>query len=436
MPEAVGAPNFAQVTILALGLCGLAAFWFRATWVYMELSHSESWFVILAMPVLALAGLCFVVARRMVRAAADAKGAATLATLAVFSCYLLMWAHLLWSALPLLPGVAGVPGSRTRSPTERLAVAAVLAVIGFALAWAISRRISAALRPNAVPTRIGLGIGLGLFALSVAGGRLVDAGRLGIELRRARVGQDSSSRIEALERLTEQSDVRVVPLLKELSLRPVAPLRSSTGIVPERRSERGDSFGAAFEERVAAITLLANFPEGLDTLVEIAADDPVPDARASATFVLVHFADDPRVQELLRDSLLTDADAKVRYAGVRIAGAQEAELRDELLRALLADPDSTVRLRAAEELTLSGGNAGYEVAFAIAADEGSPQRARAIRILGQIGDPRAAALVCSLVDDPNVGYVARDALAVLATRRSEPGSRTECNGGRIRGGPP
>lgn len=138
----------------------------------------------------------------------------------------------------------------------------------------------------------------------------------------------------------------------------------------------------------------------IDTLLRDA-DDDEPEMRADAVFDL-GFVDDPRAIETLRAALL-DRDPKVRLlAAGALARLRSVDSIPRLAR-LLDDRDGAVRLATAEALRPFGIAALDPVAGRVAAGAGE-RRARdgtilAARLLGEIGDDRAAAPLATLMTE-------------------------------------
>ena len=137
----------------------------------------------------------------------------------------------------------------------------------------------------------------------------------------------------------------------------------------------------------------------IDTLMGDADDDD-PEVRADAVFDL-GFVDDPRAVQALEAALIDKA------AGVRLlaAGALVRLRKEESIpriARLLDDRDGSVRLAAAEALQLFG--IASQAAVAERVETGAGERRPrdgtilAARILGEIGDDRAAAPLGTLIE--------------------------------------
>lgn len=135
---------------------------------------------------------------------------------------------------------------------------------------------------------------------------------------------------------------------------------------------------------------LANYPDAKEPLLVLAAD-PEPHVRASAAAGLLVFADDPRawavVERLARDerALIRDpVQAALRQGRIHPAARDK---RTRLLEEIARSAAPGEALAAAAEV----GAAGFDRALALFEDVSKDDvtRLKAIKVLGQLEDPRA-----------------------------------------------
>lgn len=130
---------------------------------------------------------------------------------------------------------------------------------------------------------------------------------------------------------------------------------------------------------------------------------------------LVRLGDDASLAAL-RAGVYSQFD-EVRVLSTQLLGRLNDKAMQWAMLNLLKDPPIELQLAAAEALARFGHENGLEVSLASAASELPTARGQAALTLGLFNDPRAAAALATLLDDPEEGVRVAAAAAILGGKK-------------------